>query len=48
MAWAKIKTLHISKITRVRRASGVTQAVKCLPSKLERLNSIPSTAKVKK
>jgi hypothetical protein len=47
MAWAKSKTLYLSKITRARRAWGVTQAVKCLPSKLESLNSISSIAKVK-
>jgi hypothetical protein len=38
----------ISKITRARRAGGVTQAVARLPSKCEALSSNPSTAKKNK
>jgi hypothetical protein len=37
----------ISKTLNKHRAGGVAQAVQCLPSKLEPLNSNPSTAKKK-
>jgi hypothetical protein len=38
----------IYKITRVKRAEGMTQAVECLPGKQETLSSTPNTIKKKK
>jgi hypothetical protein len=40
-----IKQGLISKITNAKRAAGVAQVIKHLPSRLEVLNSNPSTAK---
>jgi hypothetical protein len=38
---------HISKITKGKRAGGITQVIECMPSKCKALNSNPSTLKKK-